>query len=229
MVWTVPVVGLTDEECAELERRVRAHTTPQRTVKRARVPAEQPVLGCKHFDVGTGIAATGQHQHGLDKYPTPVMDRPSTPSSRPPRQCRTDTHPIGETTQRMQADISHHLAAARFHNHVLGAGSVHLRDALLVGVLHVSQHAVSRARRAISRIHPHTIAPTREGSGLVPARRARSTGPWTIARRSRFVLALGRTRRVEGAPCRHEGMLDAPLHVTAAGSEHDVQRTRGGT
>jgi transposase len=34
---TVPPLTITDEERAELERRVRAHTTPQRTAKRARV------------------------------------------------------------------------------------------------------------------------------------------------------------------------------------------------
>ncbi|MGH9136296.1 MAG: IS630 family transposase [Acidimicrobiales bacterium] len=36
-MWTVPAIEITDEERAELERRVRAHTTPQRAVKRARV------------------------------------------------------------------------------------------------------------------------------------------------------------------------------------------------
>jgi len=34
---TVPPLAITDEERAELERRVRAHTTPQRSAKRARV------------------------------------------------------------------------------------------------------------------------------------------------------------------------------------------------
>ena len=34
---TVPPLVITDEEHAELQRRVRAHTTPQRAAKRARV------------------------------------------------------------------------------------------------------------------------------------------------------------------------------------------------
>src|SRR5512132_195025 len=34
---TVPPLGITDAERAELERRVRAHTTPQRAAKRARI------------------------------------------------------------------------------------------------------------------------------------------------------------------------------------------------
>src|SRR4029434_9319133 len=34
---TIPPLVITDEERAELERRVRAHTTPQRTAKRARI------------------------------------------------------------------------------------------------------------------------------------------------------------------------------------------------
>jgi hypothetical protein len=34
---TVPPLVITDEERAELQRRVRAHTTPQRAAKRARV------------------------------------------------------------------------------------------------------------------------------------------------------------------------------------------------
>jgi hypothetical protein len=34
---TVPPLTITDEERAELERRVRAHTTPQRAAKRARI------------------------------------------------------------------------------------------------------------------------------------------------------------------------------------------------
>jgi hypothetical protein len=34
---TVPPLAITDEERAELQRRVRAHTTPQRTAKRARI------------------------------------------------------------------------------------------------------------------------------------------------------------------------------------------------
>lgn len=36
-MFTVPVLEITDDERAELERRVRAHTTPQRMVKRCRV------------------------------------------------------------------------------------------------------------------------------------------------------------------------------------------------
>src|SRR5215216_2140895 len=34
---TVPPLAITDEERAELQRRVRAHTTPQRAAKRARI------------------------------------------------------------------------------------------------------------------------------------------------------------------------------------------------
>ena len=34
---TVPPLSITEEERAELQRRVRAHTTPQRAAKRARV------------------------------------------------------------------------------------------------------------------------------------------------------------------------------------------------
>jgi hypothetical protein len=34
---TVPPLSITDGERAELQRRVRAHTTPQRAAKRARV------------------------------------------------------------------------------------------------------------------------------------------------------------------------------------------------
>jgi hypothetical protein len=34
---TVPPLTITDEERAELGRRVRAHTTPQRAAKRARI------------------------------------------------------------------------------------------------------------------------------------------------------------------------------------------------
>ena len=36
-MWTVPVLEISDEERGELERWVRAHTSSQRTVKRARV------------------------------------------------------------------------------------------------------------------------------------------------------------------------------------------------
>ncbi len=36
-MWSVPALSITDGERVELERVVRAHTTPQRTVKRARV------------------------------------------------------------------------------------------------------------------------------------------------------------------------------------------------
>jgi hypothetical protein len=34
---TIPPLSITDGERAELQRRVRAHTTPQRAAKRARV------------------------------------------------------------------------------------------------------------------------------------------------------------------------------------------------
>ena len=34
---TIPPLVITDEERAELQRRVRAHTTPQRAAKRARI------------------------------------------------------------------------------------------------------------------------------------------------------------------------------------------------
>ncbi|MGH3839812.1 MAG: helix-turn-helix domain-containing protein, partial [Pseudonocardiaceae bacterium] len=36
-MWSVPALEITVEERAELERRVRAHTTPQRMVRRCRV------------------------------------------------------------------------------------------------------------------------------------------------------------------------------------------------
>jgi len=36
-MWTVPVLEITDDERPELERRVWAHTTPQRVVSRCRV------------------------------------------------------------------------------------------------------------------------------------------------------------------------------------------------
>jgi hypothetical protein len=39
---TIPPLVITDEERAELQRRVRAHTTPQRTAKRARIVCWPP-------------------------------------------------------------------------------------------------------------------------------------------------------------------------------------------
>ena len=36
-MWSVPVLEISVEERLELERRVRAHTTPQRMVKRCRL------------------------------------------------------------------------------------------------------------------------------------------------------------------------------------------------
>lgn len=61
-MWTVPAIEITDTERAELEARVRAHTTPQRMVRRCRIVllaaegvpnakiAEQ--VGMNHWQVG---------------------------------------------------------------------------------------------------------------------------------------------------------------------------------
>jgi transposase len=61
-MWSVPVLEISDEERAELERRVRAHSTSQRMVRRCRVvllaahgwPNRQiaPVVGMKEHYVG---------------------------------------------------------------------------------------------------------------------------------------------------------------------------------
>ena len=64
---TVPPLAITDAERAELQRRVRAHTTPQRAAKRARivllaaegVPNRQiaPIVGMNQHTVASGGAA----------------------------------------------------------------------------------------------------------------------------------------------------------------------------
>ena len=61
-MWSVPAVEISDEERAELEHRVRAHTTPQRMVRRCRIillaadgmPNRQiaPLVGIKEHYVG---------------------------------------------------------------------------------------------------------------------------------------------------------------------------------
>jgi transposase len=61
---TVPPLVITDEERAELGRRVRAHTTPQRTAKRARVVllAADGVSNCQIAPI------LGMNQHTVAQW-----------------------------------------------------------------------------------------------------------------------------------------------------------------
>jgi transposase-like protein len=61
---TIPPLVITDEERAELQRRVRAHTTPQRAAKRARV-----VLLAADGVANRQIAPLiGMHQHTVSQW-----------------------------------------------------------------------------------------------------------------------------------------------------------------
>ena len=58
-MWTVPVLEITVEERAELERRVRAHTSSQRAVKRAQVVLLAAEGVANRRDGGDGPALCG--------------------------------------------------------------------------------------------------------------------------------------------------------------------------
>src|SRR4029453_7802789 len=97
---TVPPLGITDAERAELQRRVRAHTTPQRAAKRARivllaadgVPNRQiaPMVGMNEHTVaqwrrpfGTGgLAGLGERKAAGPPF---GLSPRSAPGGRPPR------------------------------------------------------------------------------------------------------------------------------------------------
>lgn len=85
-MWTLPPLEITDEERAELERRVRAHTTPQRMAKRCPivllaadgVPNRQiaPEVGMSENQVGLWRRRfEEQRLKGLEDAPRPGRPR----------------------------------------------------------------------------------------------------------------------------------------------------------
>lgn len=58
-MWSVPVLEISDEERLELERRVRAHTTPQRMLKRARIV----LLAAEGVSIRRIAGVVGMDQH----------------------------------------------------------------------------------------------------------------------------------------------------------------------
>ena len=68
--------------------------------------AEGPVLGTQHFDVGAGLAASGEHQHGLGQHRAPIMQRQSFTGWRDLcRQRVAEPQPDRERSQRVQPDM----------------------------------------------------------------------------------------------------------------------------
>jgi hypothetical protein len=69
--------------------------------------AEQSVLGSQRFDVGAGLAASGEHQHGLGQHRAPIMQRQSfTCRWDPCRQRVAEPQPVRERSQRVQPDMA---------------------------------------------------------------------------------------------------------------------------
>src|SRR4029450_4754117 len=80
---TIPPLVITDEERAERQRRVRAHTTPQRTANRARI-----VL----------LAADGLPNRQL--APMVGMNYPTPPPPRCPRPCGAEARAVPHARKR---------------------------------------------------------------------------------------------------------------------------------
>ncbi len=96
---TVPPLPITEEERAELQRRIRAYTTPQRAAKRARIvllaadglPNRDPASHWSHSqlarelaDVGISASQIGRILADLDIKPDRVrswITRPDDPPS----------------------------------------------------------------------------------------------------------------------------------------------------
>jgi hypothetical protein len=92
----------------------------------------------------------------------PVVNREALGHDRDTcRQQISQTQTVGETAKSVQTDMGHHPLPAGLHPQSGRAGSVHLRDALLVGSCTPSTSAVSLARRALSRTLPSQL--TRSG------------------------------------------------------------------
>lgn len=63
-MWSVPALELTDEERAELERRVRAHTSSQRAAKRARVI----LLAAEAMPIRRIAGVVGMDEHNVGRW-----------------------------------------------------------------------------------------------------------------------------------------------------------------
>ena len=87
------------------------------TVESEATCPNRSVLGPQVLDVGTALAATGQHQRGCGRGPCPGR---ATGPVRPEWGCspRGDhrAQPVGEITQCMEPDVGDDLVAPGFHN-----------------------------------------------------------------------------------------------------------------
>jgi hypothetical protein len=74
-------------------------------------------LGPQVLDVGTAVAASGQHQHRLDEHLAPVMQGHPFPLRRDGRrEGISEVQSVGKSPKSVQSDMANHLVTARCHN-----------------------------------------------------------------------------------------------------------------
>ena len=102
-----------------------------RRVRRRR--PEEVLLGAQVLDVGAALAATGEHQHGLDEHLAPVVQRHAlAPRRDPRREGISESQPVRKGPKSVQSDMAHDLVTAGCHNQATRAVTVHFVSALLV-------------------------------------------------------------------------------------------------
>lgn len=108
---------------------------------------EQQPLGSETLDVGAALAPASQQQEQMDHDLAPVVPREAPDGADDGvRDHSAQAQAVGEAAQGVKTRVRGDLVAARLHHDLGGAGSLHLRSALLVGVAGVLTTPVSLPR-----------------------------------------------------------------------------------
>lgn len=115
------------------------------------------------LDVGAAFLPTGQQQEQMDHDLAPVVQREAPGGANDGvRDHGAEAQAVGEAAQGVKTFVRGDLVAARLHHDLGGAGSLHLRCALLVGVAGVLATPVSLSRGHFCSFTPPAIISLRE-------------------------------------------------------------------
>lgn len=112
---------------------------------------EERGLGAQVLDVGTALAAPGEHQHRLEHHLAPVVEGKARRSRRDSiRERRSEPDHVGEAAEGVQTDVGDDLVATGFHRYATRAGNLHLGRALLVWANGASNTAILPHQEGVS-------------------------------------------------------------------------------
>jgi hypothetical protein len=79
------------------------------------------------LDVGTTLATPGEHEGHLHEHLAPIVTWHSLAGAlNARRECRPESQLVGQTAQRVQANVRHHALPTGFHLHATACSTVHL-------------------------------------------------------------------------------------------------------